>query len=283
MSIKKFILCGDSWAWGYELVDPSVESEPVAMKLASSLTLKMKTFENMDPWNTHLKPGNLEYRLEKRYGKILASKLGIDEVVDLSLPGASNQYIERKLMVYLAEEGYLDGTKDRSEIFVSIGWTSPERREFMQKNGDLVHYGPWFGKYKYGDNPIDEFIRLYITYFNHDKESALRYFIMVLKMQSLLKSLGIKFMMHQAFYDGMHWRKCEDVHAKTKTMKNLTEAELKIWDSIDDLTFINKNMTAAHFLRGQKGNYFYKEHPNERGHALLADFFYNLIKVNNIL
>lgn len=283
MSIKKLILCGDSWAWGYELVDPSVEPIPVAMKMASPVVMKMKDFENMDPWNIHQKPENLQYRLQKRYGGLLANKMNIPDVVDLSLPGAGNDYIERQLLTYLGQENYLNGTNDPSEIFVSIGWSSPERREFTLKDNTPINYGPWFSIYKYGTDYVDEFLKLYMTYFNSEKESAIRYFNQVLTVQSLLKSLNIKFIMHQAFYDGMHWRKLEDLHAKAKSLNNLTQAEVNIWEAIDDRTFLNKDFTAAHYLRSKKEVCFYKEHPNERGHQLLAEYFYSLIKLNKII
>ena len=276
MGIKKLVLCGESWAWGYELVDPSLEVQPLHTLNYNTNVHKISDSDIFDPYNLYDKVQNTDYRIKNRYAGLLATKLGIPETVDLSHPGVSNQYIERMLVTYLSEEGYLKG-KDASDIFVFIGWTSPERREFTKRDGKPVHFGPWNLKFKYGEEGVDDFIKTYVTYFASEKESAVRYFMQVLQVQKLLESLNIKYCMHQTFYDNLHWQKLEDIHTRTKTFKNLNKAELGIFDAIDDKTFIHKTNTAANYLRTRKENCYFKEHPNEIGHWHLSEYFYNEI------
>jgi len=282
MDIKKLVLCGESWAWGYELIDPAIEDKPLHTLNYNTYTARLNKSEFFDLYGLYDKVENTDYRIKNRYAGLLTNMLGIIETVDLSHPGVSNQYIERMLLTWLSEEGYLKG-KDAKDILVFIGWTSPERREFTKRDGKPVHFGPWNLKFKYGEDYVDDFIKSYVAYFSSEKESAVRYFMQVLQVQRLLESLNIKYVMHQTFYDNMHWQKLEDIHTRSKTFKSLSKAELGIFDSIDDRTFIHKTNTAANYLRTQNEHCYFKEHPNETGHKKLASYFHKEIIDRNIL
>lgn len=276
MAINKLVLCGESWAWGYELIDPAIENKPLHTLTYNMVTSRLNQSDFFDPYGLYDKAENTDYRIKNRYAGLLASKLNISKTVDLSHPGVSNEYIERMLMTWLSEEGYLTG-RDAKDILVFIGWTSPERREFVKRDGKSVHFGPWNLKFKYGEDYVDDFIKSWVAYFGSEKDSAVRYFMQVIQIQRLLESLNIKYCMHQTFYDNMHWQKLEDMHTRVKTFKSLSKAELSMFDAINDNTFIHKTNTAANYLRTQKENCYFKEHPNETGHQKLADYFYKEI------
>lgn len=281
MALKKLILCGESWAWGYELVDKQIES-PDIYSLSIKSFIRLNEAEHFDPWRLYDKPENNQYRENNRYAKFLADRLGVDEIVDLSLPGASNEYIQRVLITWLSEHGYLSG-KNPDDLFISIGWTSPGRREFTRQDGKLVHFGPWNLQYQYGTQFVDDFLKLYITYFASEKESAVRYFMQAFQTQKMLQSLNIKYLMHQTFYYNFHLKKIEDLHIKEKIFKSLTQAERNIWDAVDSKTFAAKETTVANYLRSQDENCFQLLHPNEHGHKKIADYFYDHIITNGLL
>ena len=117
--------CGDSWCWASELVDPIEEPVPI-------MNYPNGGFERHD------KPVNTAYRLKHRYLNIFADKIGATELIDLSRPSRSNDAIIRVLVEWLTNEGYTSG-RDTSDLFITIGWTSPERREFyIKKNGAWI-------------------------------------------------------------------------------------------------------------------------------------------------
>ena len=72
----KIIGCGDSWAWGAELVDPIEEPVPI-------MNLPEGGHER------ELKPINTAYREKHRYLGILKDHYNV-ELIDLTSPGISN-------------------------------------------------------------------------------------------------------------------------------------------------------------------------------------------------
>jgi hypothetical protein len=122
----KIVSVGDSWAWGAELFDPAVFNYNLNM--------------SDDVFHEHFRPENVKFRLENRYIGLFAKKIQAEEVVDLSLPSYSNEGIVRTLIRWLGINGYLTG-KDTSELFVTIGFTSPERREHMYSGNSTEPFG----------------------------------------------------------------------------------------------------------------------------------------------
>lgn len=281
----KLVGCGDSWCWGAELVDPVEEPIPI-MDLEG------------DHYWRQLKPVNMAFREKHRYLGVLGEKLNASEIIDLSKPAYSNEAIIRALLQWLGEEGYTSG-RDTSDLFVSIGWTSPERREFYTTRGSGDNYeeyyfefGPWSAERKHGDPDWDQFFKLYVTHFWKEKEFIRRWIHDVYKTEVLLKQLKIKYVMHQAFYH--HY--LEPIHSwndkkyKEKGFVDIVPGDRKLWSSIDSLRFINKDDeeigTAHHYIlkeaKKDKSTVLYAWHPNVLGHKLWAEYLYDYI-INNKL
>jgi hypothetical protein len=273
--------CGDSWCWGSELVDPEVELTPIG-------TIHKDTHQ------LHFKPENLKWRETHRYLNLFKNKIKADSVVDLSLPGISNEKILRTLVTWLAENGYTTG-RDTSELFISIGWTSPERREFLfyeprdeTDNQGWLDFGPWYKDRKISDRIISKFFDLYAAYFHSQRECLLRWFLQVYQTECMLKSLNIKYLMHQAIYDNFHYRKSEDDSWRKSAMSSVPKEDLAIWDSIDESRFFNKNHNTRGSLYALVEKYgppdsMLTYHPSHIGHKFIADNLYQFCKVNNIL
>jgi hypothetical protein len=217
----RLIGCGDSWCWGAELVDPNEEPVPI-MKLPGG------GFERQ------LKPINIAYRLKHRYLNLFADRIGVTEIVDLSKPSRSNDAIVRTLIEFLVNEGYTTG-RDTSDLFITIGWSSPERREFYYKkqwgSDNWMEFGPWSMDQDHGDKDIDKFMRLYFDNFWNEGEFLHRWIQQVWQTELMLKSLNIKYVMHQAFYHhhvGLTSRSLSS--AKDYTSK-IADSDRTIWNA----------------------------------------------------
>lgn len=256
----KLVACGDSWVWGYELVDPTVQKIPIA------------DVEG-DPVNIHLLKEHLEYRYKHRYVNLLADRLNA-EVVDLSAPGISNWSILRRLMVYLA------ANNDYHNLFVTIGWTSPVRNEFyIDKTKTYIDYGPWVEYLPY-EADLKESLKLYTLNLYSLKKQLEDYFMVVNLTENLLKSCNINYIMHQAFYDNEHWLKEDD----GINFNTVGKDHQNIFHMVDDTRFILKysSLYKALFSENYK-KYMFKWHPNELGHKKISDYIFDYCVNKGIL
>lgn len=276
--MTKLVACGDSWCWGAELVDPAVEPVPI-------MNLPGGGFERQS------KPENVAYRLKHRYVNVFAEKAGITEIEDLSIPSLSNDAILRRLITWLAENGY--NQSNTQDLFVSIGWTSPERTEFYyrEKWGEdhWAPYGPWSLDQKYEKNhdKLHDFFNLYFELFGAPEGFVNKYIQTVWTAQTILKSLNIKYVMHQAFYHHHEQmiKEWNDADYKTQNM-NVNAAYTNMWNNIDRGCFINKDhpdFSTAHHVMIAKGgieNVFEVFHPNATGHKIWGEYLYDFCKAN---
>ncbi len=111
--MKKIILCdGDSWTSG-DIVDPNIFGDKL---------------EHVNH------PKNTEYRLPRVWPGKLEKLIGI-ETDNISIAGSSNDAIVRRTLRRVIQ---LLETYKPEEIFVIIGWSSPERKllhNFLKSKG----------------------------------------------------------------------------------------------------------------------------------------------------
>lgn len=277
--MDKLVACGDSWCWGAELVDPAVEPVPI-------MNLPGGGFERQS------KPENVAYRLKHRYINVLAEHAGITDVEDLSIPSLSNDAILRRLIQWLFANGY--NSRNTENLFVSIGWTSPERTEHYYKErwGDdnYAPYGPWSLEQQFENKDLHTFYNLYFDLFGSPQGFVNKYIQTVYLTEMLLKSMNIKYIMHQAFYHH-HEQMIKDWKDNDykKDNMDLDTSYSAIWDSIDARYFVNKNhpeLSTAHHVMVHKGgidNVFEVFHPNANGHKIWGDYLYDFCVVNGTL
>jgi len=266
---------GDSWCWGAELVDPIEEPTPI-------MNLPGGGFEKQS------KPVNIDFRLKNRYINRLADKFDADELVDLSSPSLSNDAIVRKLFEWLVTEGYLSG-RDTSDLFISIGWTSPERREFYYKEqwgeDNWLPFGPWSMDQDHNNKDIDQFMRLYFDNFWNEGEFIHRWIQQLWQTERILKNYGIKYVMHQAFYH--HHEKMIydwDDEAYEENFNKITPGDKMFWESLDSKRFIKDTTAWKHMLtKGTAEEVFVVFHPSAEGHKHWANYMYDYCKENELL
>ena len=267
----KLVLLGDSWAWGTELLDPAFVPD-------GDVRRANNFFDN------HHKAEHVAYRENNRYAKLFADRIGANQIIDLSKGGASNDTIVRLLLRWLAEQGYTQG-KPTDDLFISIGWTSPERKDFFYKEniGGSDDRG-WFTlfpnfRHNYGPEDLAKFYDLYINNLWHAGEYMHRYITQVWQVATILKSLGINYLMHQAFYQQtMHILRWSDAIFKTSVAEKILPADQILWKSIDPIRFMHKDdkdvSTFHNYIMGKNNQSLELQHPNVAGHRLWAEHMY---------
>lgn len=181
-NIKIILTEGDSWTAG-DILDPKLEARGIT---------------NIDHRD------NDAYRLPKVWPDKL-SKLTNIEVRNTSHAGSSNDGIEKRV---ISQVGNLLQKYNSDEIFVIVGWTSPERKDFYYKNVmDESDDGRWETIYPASptihepSDGFEEFTKLYTTYFWNKEEYIMRYLIQNINIHNYLNSQNIKHVFFDAFYE----------------------------------------------------------------------------------
>lgn len=276
----KLILLGDSWAWGTELLDPQVFPDGNVMKA------------NAETFDHHHHPTHTIYRENNRYARLFADQIGAESIIDLSKGGASNDTIVRLLLRWLAEEGYTQG-RATDDLFVTIGWTSPERKDFFyNKNIGGSDDRGWFTlfpnfRHDYGSEDLSKFYDLYVTNLWNAGEYMHRYITQVWQVSMILKNLKIKYLMHQAFYQQqMHILNWKDSIFKSNVNEKILPSDKLIWDAVDPIRFMNKDdvsCTFHEYILNKNKNVLYNQHPNHIGHRIWAEYMYEYCLKHQLL
>ena len=181
-SIKIILTEGDSWTAG-DLLDPKLEK------------LGITNIDHRD---------NDAYRLPKVWPDKLSKLINIP-VSNTSHAGSSNDGIAKRV---ISQVGKLLKKHNSDEIFVIVGWSSPERKDFYYK--DIMNKsdeGRWETIYPASpavhtpSDGFEEFSKLYTTYFWNKEEYIMRYLIQNINIHNYLKSHNIKHVFFDAFYE----------------------------------------------------------------------------------
>lgn len=269
--MRKLIVIGDSWTYGSEIRDPEFTDD-------------IKDWDEV----------NDEYRLPKIWPTKLSKMLGFDECINLSYPAASNDRTVRVLINWLTQE-YISKLLPTDEIFVIVGLTSPERKDFYYRNEEKIGENFWMTlwpmwKHKYLQEPINKFADIYVKHFWNKEEYTNRYVNQLFQLQTLFERYGIKHLMFQAFYQSTemgfrHWSDDPYIRDFNATVDQL------IWDQISPINFVNKNNKIHSFhnyitnrdTTEDKSIALLDMHPSETGHTWWAEYLYGYIKNYNII
>lgn len=295
-TIPAEIICdGDSWTFGCEIADPDIAK--------------------IYPRDTH--PGkydfvkeNDSYRTPKIFSSHL-SKLLNAPVTNLSWPADDNGTILRRTINYISQK-YLANNIPTDNLFVIIGWTSPERNSFWYKDENLSYLFRLWPQVPHFDAPAQEkFWELYVAYLWNEEEYIPRYVLNVLQLQNFCRVNNIKWLCFNAFYQTPNespngWNDL-DIKEEVKNLKNRiggheyhqTSNPLKrithsndysaLWDSIDSVRFYKKdqpNNTFKSYIEDPVNNVVTPLtgwHPSPEGHEAWANELARYIKSNNLL
>jgi len=175
----KVILCdGCSWTGGHD-IDPKLEKKGIT---------------NVNH------PDNDSYRLPKLWPYKLGQLFNA-EIINNGIAGSSNDGIVRRVLRSVKE---LLSEYRASDIYVVIGWTSPERKDFFYRDED---YGAWDTlypverEYYHPDSDVQKFWEIYVQKYWNEEEYLERYTQQVLLLHLFLKEHNIKHLFFDAFYE----------------------------------------------------------------------------------
>jgi hypothetical protein len=266
MNKKKLVVIGDSWTYGSEIRDPKLPKE-------------------VNDWD----PPNDQYRIPRIWPTKLANKLDYD-VVNLSYPAASNDRSVRILTGWLSQE-YFSKKKSTDDLFVVVGLTSPERKDFYYKSDTHnFWYTVWpMWEHKYPQPELTEFSKLYALYMWNSEEYTHRYLQQIFYLQTLFNHYKIKHLFFQAFYQSntMHIKNWTD---DPYSRQYNAQPDHMLWDLIDPVRFMHKDdkVHSFHNYITSKDTSPNKEtsillmHPSETGHTWWADHMYEYLMDHNL-
>lgn len=171
---------GDSWTAGH-FIQPSLIKKGIE-----------------DP--NHI--DNTAYRKKYSWPAYTGFKLGI-KVENKAHAGASNDWIVRSTINDFNE---LLKTHSPNKFFALIGWSSPERKDFFYKNGEIqgwdtfypAEYRDWTDK---DDKVRNDFYKSYVVRFWNEEEYYTRHMLNVINLSNFFKTKKIKFRFFDSFYE----------------------------------------------------------------------------------
>ena len=295
MSKKLEIICdGDSWVFGCEIVGPEIK----ALYTADTYVGTYDYYEQNDA-----------YRIPRIFPTHLA-KLMDANVTNLAWPADDNGTILNRTMVHISKE-YLAKGKSTENLFVIIGWSSPERNVFYYKDAETkyhMRFRLWPNVQHFDSKAQEEFWKIYVEYLWNPEEYMPRYVMNVLQFQNFCKVHNIKWMCFNSFYqtpevDIKAWN---DLNVGEE-LKNLNSGGgpyqtssdkspnrryyqftySNLWETVDPVRFYKKDQpknTFSSFIKEAGADpVFYGWHPSPESHELWAKELVRYINDNNLL
>lgn len=266
------LTAGDSWTFGSEIKDSSLP-------------------DTVSDWD----PENNAFRIPKIWPTLLSQKLNCTDHTNISYPASSNDRIVRHTISWITEN-YLHDKKDTSDLFVIVGFTSPERKDFYYRDPVENHHGwttiwPNQTNHEYHQRGMQGFFDNYRMYLWNEEEYLNRYVQQVTQLQNFFTVHGIKHYFFQAFYNvddtGIkQWVDSNYINSENEKME-VGESDPRwhfhynnqpdgwIWEQVNAERFYgyNKAPHTCHSFITQNANgreVIGGMHPNAHGHALWA-------------
>lgn len=283
---------GDSWTFGSEVTDPAL----------------IKKHPNIPKFSYDFTPENDAYRTLNIYPKKLSDKLNA-EAINLAWPGDDNKTILRRTIDFVTRN-YLIEQKPTDNLFLIIGWTSPERTSFWYKDEKVNYNFRLLPQNRHFESVgQEEFWKTYVSYIWNPEEYLTNFAIDILMFQNFCISHNIKYLSFNAFYQlpNTSIKDWPDInlydelnkmdtgfHYFSQNLNNVKREYTKvryqdIWKLVDRVRFYKKdlsNSTFKSFISSKQYDFdkvFADIHPNENGHNIWAEELFNYIKENNLL
>jgi hypothetical protein len=291
MEKKLKIICdGDSWVFGSEIADPEIS----------------KRYDGtVHPGKYDWMEENDEFRVPKIFTTHLA-KIMDAEVTNLAWPADDNGTIVNRTITYISSN-YLAKGIPTDNLFVIVGWSSPERNHFWYKDDKIDTKFRLWPQVQHFDAPQQkEFWDFYVTYLWNPEEYLPRYVMNVLQLQNFCNAHNIKWMCYNSFYQtpGRNPQDWNDLDVRNELLplklhgspyqisttkgRNMYQNEyVSAWDTIDPIRFYKKDQPDNTFKRVmEKANVepvYYGWHPSPESHTVWAEELKNYIETNNLL
>ena len=291
MEKKLKIICdGDSWVFGSEIADPEIS----------------KRYDGtVHPGKYDWMEENDEFRVPKIFTTHLAEIMDA-EVTNLAWPADDNGTIVNRTITYISSN-YLAKGIPTDNLFVIVGWSSPERNFFWYKDDKIDSKFRLWPQVQHFDAPQQkEFWDFYVTYLWNPEEYLPRYVMNVLQLQNFCNVHNIKWMCYNSFYQtpGKNPQDWNDLDVRNELLPlNLHGSQYQIsthkgrhvyqneyvsaWDTIDPIRFYKKDQPDNTFKRFMEKSgvepVYYGWHPSPESHKVWAEELKNYIEKHNLL
>ena len=291
------IVCdGDSWVFGCEIVDPELQKQ-----YDSDVYVGFYDFEEAN--DSYRRPRVFSHHLQKYFDA---------EITNLSWPADDNGNILRRTIDYISNK-YLANNLSTEDLFVMIGWSSPERNSFWYKDDNIsMNFRLWPQVRHFDSKEQERFWELYVAYLWNAEEYLPRYVLNVIQFQNFCKAHNIKWMCWNSFYqrpNSHHVSLWDDLDIKSElellngrnhgyqyqTTADLTSRKNAIidyralWATVDPVRFYRKdqpNSTFKSYIQDPANSVatpFNGWHPSPDGHEAWAAELARYIKANRLL
>lgn len=263
----RLVVSGDSWTYGSEIRDPMLSQD----------------IKDWDSPNDH-------YRIPRIWPTKLGKLINATEVVNLSYPASSNDRIVRVTREWLVEN-HINTNENKKDLFLIVGFTSPERKDFYYKDHDtdawITIWPMWEPNYR--QHALKDFHKIYVKHMWNTEEYVSRYVNQILDLQNLCEIHGIRYLFFQAFYQHenlmiQNWKDASYADSSTN------QTNRKIWDLIDGRRFMHKNFQSHsfhnHIMEIDKKNgtndALIIQHPSEIAHGWWAEKLHQYCTENKL-
>lgn len=290
MSKLNIICDGDSWVFGSEIADP---------------TISMRFDGQIHPGKYDYLEENDSYRIPNIFTTHLAKMMDA-EVTNLAWPADDNGTILNRTITYITSN-YLAKGISTENLFVIVGWSSPERHFFWYKDEKFSgKFRLWPQVQHFDAKPQEEFWKLYVSHLWNSEEYLPRYVMNVIQLQNFCNANGIKWMCFNAFYQtpGKSPTEWDDLNVRDELLglnlhgtpyqisshkgRHTYQYEyVSLWDTIDKIRFYKKdqpNNTFKSFMEASDAlPVYYGWHPSPESHEVWAAELKRYILENNLL
>jgi hypothetical protein len=286
---------GDSWTFGSEIAAPEIiEKNPNATHVCQY----------------DFYADNDYYRVPRIYPTYLGELLGAD-VVNLAWPADDNGSILRRTLNYLTKN-YIEPGVSTDNIFVVVGWSSPERNSFWFKDGDHTEpFRLWPNVPAFTHKAQEKIWELYVAYLWNPEEYIPRFIMNCIQLENFCVKHKIKHLQFNAFYQSPktnidRWQEL-NIRQETQQLKadgymytdssrgrchQLSDYST-LWSTVDPVRFYRKDAEHSTFksfidncgienpycTQGQGAGW----HPSPAAHHAWADELQRYIKEHNLL
>lgn len=243
--MKKALVVGCSYTYGQELV---VDSK-----------------DQTNKFEIEQEKRNVEYRLATRWVSQLCTNTNAGTILDLSRPGASNDYIFRIATDYLFLE-------ERPDVAI-IGWTYDDRVEFYDRKDQYFHQFQNNSEYSGKDNL--KFIKQ--VYYDYNFEANVhiqKSYRLKLSLATVLRSMNIPFLFCESATSTWGLSRQRGYEEDEKTRKMGVETTRYLAASYYNTTTFN---LSSHGLPRGPGN-----HPLAAAHSKWADVLTSHVKEHKL-
>lgn len=290
MSNMKLLVCGDSFTYGSEIVNPKFLLEPTVPNKQVQYNGKIKHDYDIK---------NDEYRLGRIWPTFLGEMIGVSEVINLAKPAVGNRWIKNTTIDWILKN-YISQKKSTKDLLLIVGWTTTVRREFFfnEDNKIIERTLNTNGDFNLQSKELQNFFKSYLLSVNYEHEGMYDFICFNFELIEFCEKYKIKYRCFNALPKEHHIKKeelyFEDLNVgeyinKFKNVNSLWGEDLQQasklkWGMITKSTFLLKdeklNSFTNYIMQLPLQDRLFGVHPSPESHKIWANLLYEWI-VNN--